>query len=146
MKRLKRRLRTPGTPERGQSMVELALSMPLLLLILLGTIDVSRLFFDYIQMRQAVVEGTTYGQRHPFDSGDIVATARNHGLPGAAAVTTSADANCNLPGKTGNVAVTASEVFTPLYSSTLNALGSYFGKSMNWQFSLRATSTMRCLT
>ncbi len=126
--------------------MELALSLPLLLLLMLGTFDVARLFFDYIQMRQAVVEGTTYGQRHPFDSGGIVATTVNHGLPGGVAVGTSADAACNVPGQTGNVRVTASKVFTPLYSSTLDAVVSLFGGSMNWTINLSATSTMRCLT
>ncbi len=58
---MKRFRRHRETSKRGQSLVEFSLSLPLLLLILLGTIDVSRLFFDYIQMRQAVVEGTTYG-------------------------------------------------------------------------------------
>jgi hypothetical protein len=128
---------------RGQSLVEFALSMPVLLLILLGTIDVSRLFFDYIQMRQAVVEGTTYGQRHPFDSGGIVATVIDHGIPSDAAVNTSADGSCATPGQTGDVRVTASKTFTPLYSSTLNAL---FPSATGWKFNLTATSTMRCFT
>src|SRR5262249_28164011 len=49
--------------ERGQGLVEFAVAMPLLLLILLGTIDMGRVFFDYIEMRQAAVEGATYGAR-----------------------------------------------------------------------------------
>jgi len=143
-----RRIRRPKKrSERGQSLVEFALSLPLLLLILLGTIDVSRLFFDYIQMRQAVVEGTTYGQRHPFDTGGIVSTVTDHldanHTPSGLSVSTSADAACNVPGATGNVRATASKIFTPIYSSTLTAL---FGGSMNWNISLSATSTMRCFT
>ena len=130
-------------------MVELSLALPLLLLILLGTIDVSRLFFDYIQMRQAVVEGATYGQRHPFDSGGITSVVAGHydqnatNLPKGLSASTSSDAACNTPGATGNVRVTASKVFTPLYSSTLTAL---FGSAMNWNINLSATSTMRCFT
>jgi Flp pilus assembly protein TadG len=92
----------------------------------------------------------TYGQRHPFDSGGIVSTVTDHldgnHIPTGLSVTTSADANCNGPGQTGNVQVTASKIFTPLYSTTLNALASYFGGSMNWNINLSATSTMRCFT
>ncbi len=136
--------------ERGQSMVEFAACLPLLLLILLGTIDVSRLFFDYIQMRQAVVEGATYGQRHSSDLGGVYSVVAEHydqtHLPAGLTASASADSACNTPGATGNVRVTASNTFTPLYSSTLNGLASYFGGSVNWNISLSATSTMRCFT
>jgi Flp pilus assembly protein TadG len=140
---MRTRLFRRRTAKSGQSLVEFTLCLPVLLLILLGTIDVSRLFFDYIQMRQAVVEGTTYGQRHPFDTANIIATTRGHGIPGATALSTSADAACAVPGQTGNVQVTATETFTPLYSSTLNAL---FPQVGGWSFNLSATSTMRCFT
>ena len=147
MRRIRRIGKNRNEAKRGQSMVEFALSLPLLLLILLGTIDVSRLFFGYIQMRQAVVEGSTYGQRHPMDTGGIIATVMDHGVPGDVAVSASADAACNVePRQNGKVRVAASKVFTPLYSSTLNAIASYFGGSMNWNINLSATSTMRCFT
>ena len=65
-----RRLRV-GRRETGQSIVELALTLPVLLLLLLGTVDVGRVFFDYIEMRNAVSEGATYASRHPTDTAQV---------------------------------------------------------------------------
>lgn len=128
--------------ERGQSLVEFALSLPILLLILLGTIDVSRVFYDAIRIREAVVQGVTYGQHHPFDSAGISSTITGHGIPSGVTISTSADAACASPGQNGNVSATASKVFTPMYISTLRALG--FGGT--WSFTVSSSATMRCLT
>jgi Flp pilus assembly protein TadG len=46
---------------RGQSLVELALTLPLLLVILFGTIDLGRLFFAYVTITNASREGARYG-------------------------------------------------------------------------------------
>jgi Flp pilus assembly protein TadG len=127
---------------QGQGLVELAVALPLLLLFLLTTIDVGRVFFDYIQMRNGVVEGATYGQRKPFDTGGIVATAAEHGMPADAAVSVSADANCDVPGATGSVRVEASRTFTPIFFGTLSAITD----GGSWSITLRAHETMRCLT
>ncbi len=128
--------------ERGQSLVELSVALPLLLLFLLGTLDVGRAFFDYIQMRNAVVEGATFGQRQPFDTGGIVNAARVHGMPADAVVSVSTDANCNVPGANGFVTVDADRLFTPIFFGTLSAISD----GMSWSFNLHAHETMRCLT
>ena len=49
----------------GQSLVELALLLPVLTLLLLGTVDFARVFFDYIRLSGAVREGAIYGARNP---------------------------------------------------------------------------------
>ena len=56
-----------GTSRRwhGQSMVELALMMPLIALILLGTVDLGRVFFAYTRLTHSVKEGALYGMRFP---------------------------------------------------------------------------------
>jgi Flp pilus assembly protein TadG len=131
-----------GQARRGQSLVELSVALPLLLLFLLGTLDVGRAFFDYIQMRNAVVEGATYGQRQPLDTGGIVGATEEHGLPADAVVSVSADGNCNVPGATGNVTVEATRVFTPIFFGTLSAISD----GMSWSFALHVHETMRCLT
>ncbi len=46
-------------------MVELSLMLPLLLLILVGTIDLGRAFFDYVRRTNAVREGALTGIRIP---------------------------------------------------------------------------------
>lgn len=45
----------------GQSTVELALTLPLLMLIVAGTVEFGRAFFAYGQMLQAAQEGARYG-------------------------------------------------------------------------------------
>jgi hypothetical protein len=47
--------------ERGQSLIELAVSFTLLLLILGVTIDLGRVFYTYIAIREAAEEGALYG-------------------------------------------------------------------------------------
>lgn len=53
--------------ENGQSMVELAVSLIILLVLLAGIIDFGRLAFHYIAMRDAAQEGASYGIINPTD-------------------------------------------------------------------------------
>ncbi len=45
----------------GQSLVELALILPLLLLILLGTVEFGLMYYDYIAIENGAREGARYG-------------------------------------------------------------------------------------
>ena len=59
-------LRSPGRPgaaRRGQSLVELALIMPLLALLLVGALDLGRALLAYTRLTAAVEEGAFYGLR-----------------------------------------------------------------------------------
>ncbi len=134
--------RRPATESSGQSIVELALAMPVLLLILLGTIDVGRVFLDYIEMRNAVVEGATYGTRHPYDGAGIAAAVDAHGIPDGVDITSSASGVCGEPQGDGHITVSARSTFTPMFLATLSAVAS----GVDWSFDVRASSTMRCLT
>lgn len=127
---------------RGQSLVELAVAFPLLMVILLGTIDVARVFFDYIQMRNAVVEGATYGSRHPFDTAGIEDAVTAHGLPGDAAIWSATTGDCGTPRGEGLVLVGAQKTYTPLSIGVLEAVAG----TGTWSFSVRADSSMRCMT
>jgi Flp pilus assembly protein TadG len=69
-----RRVRRGDPPRRGQSLVELALLLPLLALIMLGTIDLGRAFFAYQRLTNAVKEGALYGVRYPTH---LTATSTN---------------------------------------------------------------------
>jgi hypothetical protein len=55
----------PRKNEQGQSMVELALSITLLMIILAGTIDFGRAFFTWLALRDAAQEGASYGSIYP---------------------------------------------------------------------------------
>jgi uncharacterized repeat protein (TIGR01451 family) len=53
-------------PTRGQSLVEFALVLPLLLLIFSGAADLGRAFYNYVALENAVKEGSLYGARFPL--------------------------------------------------------------------------------
>ena len=54
--------------ERGQSMTEFALSLVFLLTLLAGVVDLGRMFFAYIIIRDAAQEGAVYGSIAPKDN------------------------------------------------------------------------------
>jgi Flp pilus assembly protein TadG len=56
--------------EKGQSLVEFAISLTFMLLLLAGIVDLGRAFFAYIAVNDAVQEGAVYGSIEP---GDITA-------------------------------------------------------------------------
>lgn len=53
------------TTERGQSLVELALILLILLLLVAGIVDLGRMVFTYLTMRDAAQEGAVYGAIYP---------------------------------------------------------------------------------
>jgi Flp pilus assembly protein TadG len=53
--------------ERGQNIIEFALVLPLLLIILLGVLDLGRVFFGAISLTNAAREGVRYLTMHPDD-------------------------------------------------------------------------------
>lgn len=75
MYRRKRSLLPRGARRRGQSMVELALILPLIALILVGTVDLGRVFFYYTRMTNSVKEGALYGANRPDDTATAITRA-----------------------------------------------------------------------
>lgn len=63
IQRLIRRWRDPN--RRGQGLVEFAITLPLMLMIVLGTVDLGRAYFTTINMASAVKEGAFFGARNP---------------------------------------------------------------------------------
>ena len=57
---------------RGQSLVELAIVLPVLLLLTVGAIDLGRAYFGAINLENAVKEGAFFGARNPECSDDSV--------------------------------------------------------------------------
>jgi len=66
------------TSERGQSLVELAISLIILMFLLAGVIDLGRAFFAFMSMRDAAQEGAAYGAMFPnvSDSDDSLNTVK----------------------------------------------------------------------
>lgn len=79
------RASTAKRRESGQSLVESALVIPLILLMFMGSLDVGRLLFAYIALEEAVQEGATYGSHSTGQSGwaarirTRVTTSSDHG-------------------------------------------------------------------
>lgn len=63
--------------ERGQSLVELAISLVILLTLLAGAVEFGIAFFQYVQLRDAAQEGALYGSLNPTDNTGIVARIRD---------------------------------------------------------------------
>jgi Flp pilus assembly protein TadG len=61
--------------ESGGSLVELALVLPILLLLLLGTADFSRACYLGIEVSRAAQSGALYGSRNPSDVAGMKAAA-----------------------------------------------------------------------
>ena len=61
--------------EKGQSMVELAVSIVVLLILLAGVVDLGRLAFYYITLRDAAQEAASYASVFPNNNQQIFARA-----------------------------------------------------------------------
>lgn len=57
--------------EKGQSLVEMAISFVLIMVLLVGTVEFGMAFFQYIQLRDAAQEGALYGSIYPNDAPGI---------------------------------------------------------------------------
>ena len=63
---MKKRIQShSGHGEKGQSLVEMAIMMVVLLTILSGVVDLGRVYFTYLALQHAAGEGATYGSMFP---------------------------------------------------------------------------------
>lgn len=81
----------------GQSMVEFALALPILLLMVVGACDVSRAFYVTIQLYNAARAGVQYGAQGKFNAADtygmwVAATADASAVNGM--IVTSSQCTC----------------------------------------------------
>jgi PKD repeat protein len=147
--------RQSGRRDRGQSMVELALLLPLFALFLVIAVDFGRVFFTYVQLTNAAREAAFYGAtvlNGPIDDAGMLAKAEDEanvqGQGGEGAVSLAAEcrdaggsvidcADAEGGAGAGNtITVTLSEPFsflTPLVGSVIG------------DFSMRTSSTAAVL-
>ena len=91
--------------ERGQSLVELAISILILLYLLSGAVEFGLVFFQYVQLRDAAQEGALYGSMNPpSDASDTTNITLIHNR--AKAASTSPIDLINDPTVTVDVVVT----------------------------------------
>ena len=128
---------------RGQSLVELAITVPLLLMILLGTVDVGRMFFGYIQLRNAAFEGARYAMTVPTDTSGITTRVLDHGVPpGTTVAVACSNGDCTTiaSGSSVTVTVTAHATFSPIFTAFIQT---YLGIGT---FTMTGTATTRVAT
>ena len=58
--------------KKGQSLVELAITITILLTLLAGAFDIGSAFLDFVAMRDAAQEGATYASIFPTDTTGII--------------------------------------------------------------------------
>lgn len=58
--------------EQGQSLVELAFVLPMLLAVLLGTIEAGRVMYAAIEVANAARAGVDYGAQNPVTASDLI--------------------------------------------------------------------------
>ncbi|HXF50069.1 MAG TPA: TadE/TadG family type IV pilus assembly protein [Dehalococcoidia bacterium] len=61
--------------ERGQSLVELSIALPVLLVLLLGAVDFGRLYYASVTVAGAARNGAQYASENPNDTAGIRAAA-----------------------------------------------------------------------
>lgn len=66
---------------RGQSVVEFALIIPVMLLLLAGAIDLGRAFYAYVAVENAAKEGALYGARHPMCGTESASCPKPRNVP-----------------------------------------------------------------
>lgn len=67
----------PRRSEHGQSLVELAMSLTIILFLLAGAVDFSIAYFSFSAMHDAAQEGAVYGSIKPDDTEGIIDRVRN---------------------------------------------------------------------
>jgi len=67
----------PRQSERGQSLVELAMSLTIIMMLLAGAVDFSIAYFSFSAMQDAAQEGALYGSINPTDEAGIVTRVRS---------------------------------------------------------------------
>lgn len=63
--------RDPSKKEKGQSLVELGVSLMFLFILLAGIVDIGRAFYTFISLRDAAQEGASFGSINPTMCSEI---------------------------------------------------------------------------
>lgn len=131
--------------EHGAELVEMALVLPILLLLVMGIVDFGFLFQRYVVLTNAAVEGARVATMPGYTAADaqarVQAYATNGGIPGTVTATA---VPVTLPGSGGGtwpgMQVTVTHVYNLQYITPIMTL---FGGSSAAAITLTARSTMR---
>ena len=127
--------------ERGAVAVEMAMLLPLLLLILIGTIEFGRVLNVQISMTQAAREGARYAAIHYKDPGLNVTAATLAAAPSLSGLPVGVTSNASSCAPDSNVTVKTTVSLTSL-SGFLDA--GFFGAPGIFPMNLTGIGVMRC--
>jgi Flp pilus assembly protein TadG len=136
------------SPRSGQTVVELAMLLPLLLVLCVGVIEIGRYAYFDILIANAARAGAQYGAQSLIQAADlngITAAAQNDGLNG---MTVTAIQECGCPGGTPGACPTTAPCAQQVYvqvtaSDTYNSLFGFRWLPVPTQLNLSSTVTMR---
>ncbi len=127
----------PRHTDRGSATVELALVLPLLLLLLFGVIDFGRMLHTQITLTEAAREGARAAALG-FDPGARVARAAGGVTLASASVTACPDDDLSA-----DASVTVSHAFRPV--TPLGSLLGFFGAEGDGTVTITARGVMPCV-
>jgi Flp pilus assembly protein TadG len=138
-------LRRLASTETGAELIEMALVMPILLLLVMGIIDYGFLFQRYVVLTNAAVEGARVATMPGYSAADAQARVTEYASGGGIqGVVTPVVTPVTLPGAGGGTwpgtRVTVTHVYTLRYIAPILRL---VGGSMAANVTLTAQSTMR---
>lgn len=127
--------------ERGAVAVEMAIVLPVLLLILLGIIEFGRAYNVQVSLTQAAREGARYAAIHHDESGLDVQGKALAAAPALTGLPVSVTDNASSCSSGSDVQVTAS-VALPSLTGFLDA--GFFGAPSIFPLSMKGVGVMRC--
>jgi Flp pilus assembly protein TadG len=130
--------------ERGAELIEMAVVLPVLLLVIMGIVDFGFLFQRYVVLTNAVMEGARVATLPGYTGDDAVARVQAYALNGGITGTVDTEVlPVTLPSAAGGswpgVQVTATHVYSLDYVGPIAALFTGGGGAVT----LTARSTMR---
>lgn len=130
--------------ERGAELIEMAVAMPLLLLVVMGIVDFGFLFQRYLVLTNAAMEGARVAVLPGYSTADAQARALAYATTGGVPVPVNAEATpVSLPGAYGGswpgMRITVTHVYRYQYIGPIAGL---FGGSFD-SVTLTAQSTVR---
>ena len=132
----------PLGADRGASAVELAIVLPVLLLVLGGIIDFGRAFTTQMAVTQAAREGARMVALN-YSAGDV--NSRVNAAAGTFAVTTTIVAGCPARGTTITTQASSVRVDNSFSFLILDSVMNLFGGGLAPTLSLSSTGSMRCM-
>jgi Flp pilus assembly protein TadG len=127
--------------DEGAELIEMALVLPLLLLLIMGMIDFGFLFQRYLVLTNAAVEGARIASLPGYTNADVTARVASYATNGGVlGPVNTATAAVILPGPWAGTEVTVTHVYTYQF---VRPIATLFSGGLNPGVTLTARATMR---